>query len=233
MIVVQNCLAIFFKKVVSYIQFVPLLLSYTFLYCTPFTCFAKRIPSILKKISLGLVFGLVTLSIYIIMLTVGGVTFHFAPFTIPIDYRWLLIPHSTCALTLFLVIVSSLEFTLAQSPKSMRGMMIGLWYASLGIGKFVDRTLSVPFEKYVEHNVLCKGLIAALYAIIVSLIIAVIVIVIFIPFAKWYKFRIRENIVPVNQIAEEHYERYQEQSDEYRRQYGIHTSSESSNLLSM
>ena len=37
-------------------------------------------------------------------------------------------------------------------------------------------------------------------------------------FAKRYKLRSRDNIVPVHQIAEEHYERYFNQSEEYRRE---------------
>ena len=37
-------------------------------------------------------------------------------------------------------------------------------------------------------------------------------------FAKRYKLRSRDNIVPVHQIAEEYYERYFNQSEEYRRE---------------
>ena len=207
-----------------------LILLYLFI-LYPCACFAKYIPSMLKKISIGLVFGLITIIIYIILLTVGHVTFTSTTSPVPIDYRWLLISNFTCALTLFLVIVSSLEFTLAQSPKSMRGIMIGLWYACLGMGKLVDRTMSLPFQKYFTHKGQQNKSIVSLLAVVVNSIIVTIVILIFLLVAKFYKLRIRENIVPVAQIAEEHYERYQEQSDEYRRENGIETSSASSSLL--
>ena len=204
-----------------------LILLYLFI-LYPCACFAKYIPSMLKKVSIGLVFGLITNLSYIILLTVGHVTFTSTPSPVPIDYRWLLISNFTCALTLFLVIVSSLEFTLAQSPKSMRGIMIGLWYACLGMGKLIDRTISVPFQRYLDHKGEQSKSIVYLYAVVINSVIVTIVILFFLPVAKCYKLRIRENIVPVAQIAEEHYERYQEQSDEYRRENGIETSSASS-----
>ena len=58
---------------------------------------------------------------------------------------------------------------------------------------------------------------ALYYVSIVNFVILLLIFIMFEIFAKCYKLRIRENIVPVAQIAEEHYERYQEQSDEYRR----------------
>ena len=37
-------------------------------------------------------------------------------------------------------------------------------------------------------------------------------------FANCYKLRTRDNIVPVHHITEEHYERYFNQSEKYRRE---------------
>ena len=33
-----------------------------------------------------------------------------------------------------LIFPTSLEFTIAQSPHEMRGLMVGLWYAAFGVG---------------------------------------------------------------------------------------------------
>ena len=100
------------------------------------------------------------------------------------------------------VIATVLEFTIAQSPKQIRGLMVGLSYASHGIGTvFISSKL---------HS--------SVYYIIGNFILIVFTLIFFVMFAKRYKLRSRDNIVPVHQIAEEYYERYFNQSEEYRRE---------------
>uniref|UniRef100_A0A1X7TU03 Uncharacterized protein n=1 Tax=Amphimedon queenslandica TaxID=400682 RepID=A0A1X7TU03_AMPQE len=43
----------------------------------------------------------------------------------------------------------SLEFTVAQSPVHMRGVMVGLWYTSWGIGYLINILLKFPFYLFV------------------------------------------------------------------------------------
>ena len=118
----------------------------------------------------------------------------------------------TFSITLYLVKVTSLEFIVAQSPQSMRGVMVGLWYASIGFG-----ILSCSFVNYMFNNFISNYANAVLYGNIVQSVILLLIFLMFVIFAKYYKLRIRDNVVPVRQIAEEHYERYQKQSDEYRK----------------
>ena len=131
-----------------------------------------------------------------------------------VNYKWLLIPHITFGCALFLVVVTTLEFTIAQSPKQMRGLMVGLCYASIGIGIVVNSGLTLVFISSTKIH--SRGCI--LYYIIGNSILIVFTLIFYVMFAKRYKLRSRDNIVPVHQIAEEHYERYFNQSEEYRRE---------------
>ena len=172
-------------------------------------CCSKYIPSMLKRITLGLVFGLLTPIVCFIIQLI------FLYSKLLSNYQWIIIlPTISIAIAEFLMQVSSLEFIVAQSPKSMRGVMVGLWYASLAVG-----SLSYDFVGYLVSNIIGNDNNAdvTFYASIVSSVILLLILIMFVMFAKCYKLRIRENIVPVREIAEEHYERYQEQSDEYRR----------------
>ena len=54
-----------------------------------------------------------------------------------VNYKWLLIPHITNGWAIFLVVVTTLEFSVAQSPRQMRGLMVGLCYATYGIGRLL------------------------------------------------------------------------------------------------
>ena len=177
-----------------------------------YPCCSKYIPSMLKRITLGLVFGLLAKGENILLLLIYPSYLHSETLLNPSDNKWIaIIPTVSCSVALFLIKVTSLEFIVAQSPKSMRGVMVGLWYASIGFGD-----LSYSFVV----NIIIRNVSNAdvyLFVNIVNFAILLIILILFVIFAKCYKLRIRENIVPVAQIAEEHYERYQEQSDEYRR----------------
>ncbi len=180
-----------------------------------YPCCSKYIPSMLKRIGLGLVFIFVSTLEYTIILLV----YHSSLQAVPPDYKWILIlPLIAYEIGAFLVIITCLEFVLAQSPKSMRGLMIGLYLSSFGFGIMSDQLVLFLFQKTFAHG---NDIDALLYTTIVDCIIVLLVLLSFVIIAKYYKFRIRENIVPVHLIAEEHYERYQEQSDEYRRARGL------------
>ena len=89
----------------------------------------------LKRIGLGLVFALLASLGYISILLTGHLEnisskHETCSIFMPIKYQWLLLPQVFCGFALFLVLNTSLEFTVAQSPKQMRGLMVGLWYVA-------------------------------------------------------------------------------------------------------
>ena len=128
-----------------------------------------------------------------------------------VNYKWLLIPHITNGWAIFLVVVTTLEFSVAQSPRQMRGLMVGLCYAIYGIGRLLSINLSWLL---VYFEFLSRG--CTFYYHLGSIIVSLIL---FLIFAKHYKLRVRNDIYPVHQIATEHYERYLDQQEEHERMY--------------
>lgn len=174
-----------------------------------FPCFSRWIPSMLRRISIGLLFTVLTLVCCIAILCVGHVTFTSAPSIIHIDYKWFLIPEFTLSIAVFLVQISSLEFIVAQSPKSFRGLMVGLWYAMYGFGLALSTILSNLI--YLKENSKLVPLFSShgvLYLCVCELFVVSLICISFILIARYYKYRVRENLVPVNQLAEEYYERF-------------------------
>ena len=173
-------------------------------------CFNKWIPSMLKRIGVGLVFALLTSLYYVIMLACKD---HFQVNTN--SYPVIIVPQILFGMSFALIFPTSLEFTIAQSPHDMRGFMIGLWYAGFGIGYVININGKYPFK--CEGDVICQNIY---YFVFKSMIIFVILIV-YLVLAKRYKLRVRENEVNVHLIAEDHYDRYIEQEVEYRREMGL------------
>ena len=106
-----------------------------------------------------------------------------------------------------------MEFAMAQTPNRMRGIMMGLMIAmsawsSIGstLITSIMRIFKASEQKYILYSCLALPPLAMLMLII--LLIA----------AKRYKLRERERHVNIQAIAEEHYERYFDQEEEYMRE---------------
>ena len=95
----------------------------------------------LKRIGLGMFLPLFTLLYYIIMIACKE---HF-----PLDtnsYKAIVISQILFGFSLALIIPTSLEFTIAQSPLEMRGLMIGLWFASYALGYAINISGKYSFQ---------------------------------------------------------------------------------------
>ena len=113
-----------------------------------------------------------------------------------------------------LIFPTSLAFTIAQSPHEMRGLMVGLWYAAHGVGYVI-----IIKSKYLfacEEERTCQSV----YYFIVKSVIILIILIVFLVLAKWYKLQVRENEVNIYLIAEEDYDRYMDQEEEYNNEMG-------------
>ena len=95
-----------------------------------------------------------------------------------------------------------LEVIIAQSPDKMKGLVMGIMVAFRGVVFLVS-------IKFVEFT-LCFDL-----SIITVLAILIIV---FLVFSKRYTLRERNREINIQAIVEEHYERYMDQEEEYRRE---------------
>uniref|UniRef100_A0A1X7TBM3 Uncharacterized protein n=1 Tax=Amphimedon queenslandica TaxID=400682 RepID=A0A1X7TBM3_AMPQE len=132
--------------------------------------------------------------------------------------KLLFIPQAIQAISYVLVYPVSLEFTVAQSPVHMRGVMVGLWFVTSAIGYVVSITFKLPFN--CENPYIC----ASSYYYITKSVLVLIILIVFVILAKRYKYRVRENEVNIVQIVDDHYQRYINQ----REQFGSDTDSDSS-----
>ena len=168
-------------------------------------CFYKYIPSMLSRMVVGLFFALiVTVSKLIIFVFEGSQS----------DIKFmgilLFIPQTLQGLSFTLLHAVSLEFTVAQSPVHMRGMVIGLWYAfSWGFGLFINTIIKFPF--HCQSQYICT----LYYYYLTKSVLVLIILIVFIILAKRYKYRVRENEVNVVQIVDDHYQKYMEQEEQY------------------
>ena len=198
---------------INYSTFNVLILLHQFVV---YPCFSKYIPSMLKRICLGLGFALFSSISYLILVLIGyenkkssgDCLLNHDEAVISINYQWVWIPQLTCGLCNFLINVNSLEFVIAQSPTNMRGFIVGMWYAATGIGELININLKYPFT-YIQTSP--HGCI--FYYFLAKTIIIGFILVVFLCLAKCYKLRVKESIVPVYQIAEKYYERYIDQSE--------------------
>ena len=164
-------------------------------------CFHKYIPSMLKRIGVGLVFSLFTTIYSVIMFACKD---HLLFDTT--SYKAFIVSQVLYGISYALIFPTSLAFTIAQSPHEMRSLMVGLWCAAFGIGYTI--------------NINMKYQLNILYYFITMSALVLIILILFLILAKCYKLRVRENEVNVHLIAEEHYERYMDQEAEYNNEMG-------------
>ena len=168
-------------------------------------CFYKYIPSMLTRMSVG-----------IFLVTVSKVIIFVNP---DINSVGSLIVQVVLGIFYILLYPVSLEFTVAQSPVHMRGVMVGLWYvASCGISFLINIIIKFPFN--CESQYICTSF----YYYITKSVLVLIILIVFVILAKRYKYRVRENEVNIVEIVDDHYQRYINQ----REQFGSDTDSDSS-----
>ena len=83
-----------------------------------YPCVHKFIPSMLKRIGLGLIFALLTTLYYVVMLASID--------SFNTSYKTAIIPRSLYGIAFAFIVPTSLEFTIVQCPHEMRGFLVGL-----------------------------------------------------------------------------------------------------------
>ena len=159
-------------------------------------CFHKYIPSMLTRMGTGLVFALFCC---IVQLLMGIYSLY---------NSLLIIQQVLFGISFFLILPTSFEFTVAQSPEHMRGMMVGLCYTSLAVGYAASVLLWNSFKNHLHYY-------------IIMCFLQILILIVFVILARRYKYRVRENEVNIVQIVDDHYQRYMEQEDEYERHQEI------------
>ena len=124
--------------------------------------------------------------------------------------KLLLVPQTIQGFTFILLYPVSLEFTVAQSPVHMRGLMVGLWYATaLSFGYLINTIVKFPFN--CESQYICTSF----YYYITKSVLVLIILIVFVILAKRYKYCVRENEVNIVQIVDDHYQRHINQREQF------------------
>ena len=119
-------------------------------------------------------------------------------------FLWLLLPVTLYSFTYHFAFMTALEFICAQAPLKMKGLLIGLWYASTSLQVHnADQFVTHGNEWFISHGIKC-GLI--LFSLLLYCCVA-----------KWYRYRVRDEVVPVYFMIEERYEKEFKQREEYER----------------
>ena len=122
-------------------------------------------------------------------------------------FLWIPIPQLVRSVAYLLVFTTALEFICAQAPLRMKGLLIGIWYATFSLQYLVTYELDEFIESY-NVFIIFHGVRAGL--ILFSLIMYCIV-------AKRYRYRLRDEVVNEQYLVEEIYERELLIAEEYER----------------
>ena len=212
--IVGNC--ILYSESIIYVILSILLGTYKIVFSK--RCY-KYAPSMLKRIGLGLCL----LLLYVIVLiamdlqdynTANNCTLSHTVYndTTTIDYVFVQVSRITRCIGTLTVIPTSLELTVAQSPVHMRGLMVGIYYGAIGVFTGLSYAIYVPHTLIHSH--------CTLYYHVTVSVCVVVTISVYGVLAKRYKLRTRNDPVNIPHIVATVYERYIEQSQQYRQLHG-------------
>ena len=113
---------------------------------------------------------------------------------------WLLVPQILHGFGYMLVFLTVLEFICAQAPLNLKGFMVGIWYAMLSIKYFITT---------IDTDIVYNHLMERVWIIYESIKIGIIgmSLIIFGISCRWYRYRERDEVVNVQGMIEEIFER--------------------------
>ena len=121
-------------------------------------------------------------------------------FTSDNTLMWLLVPQILHGFGYISVFLTVLEFICAQAPFRLKGFMVGIWYAMLSIKYFITS---------IDTAIVYYHIMERTWIIYESIKIGIIglSLIIFGISCRWYRYRERDEVVNVQGMIEEIYER--------------------------
>ena len=200
-----------------------------------FSLFRNRMPRIFTRLAIGIVVSLLGVTSLLVIDVVGhasnfnrsanqtqcmfqatrtndrNVTLSYPA----LNMHWavLVVPSLLLQIGPLLIIATVLEFISAQSPQSMKGLLVGVFFAIRGLFQFLNSIIIIPLslkhpwasgEMLENPPVTNCGFVYLLFTCVAGLI----GLVLFIVAAKKYKYRERNEGLFCQQDVEEIYDRY-------------------------
>ena len=124
-----------------------------------------------------------------------------------IDYRWFSASEFMSAISFIFIIVGAVEFYCAQVPYSMKGLVAGLLFASFMLFRILNNVLPSLFsiEAFHGHDQLGTILGCGFWYLLTKFIFLLIVSALLLVILKYYKMRIRDDVLPNQHIFAERY----------------------------
>ena len=139
----------------------------------------------------------------------------------PLNLHWsvLIFPNLTKTLALDLIMASTFEFISAQSPHTMKGMLVGLLFAVRGFFQLIAAVVLFPFSLKNSWNIVAKEtpqISCEFSYYLVTSVIAFVGLVLFAVATKKYKYRKREEEPYSQSRVEEIYDRMLREREQRR-----------------
>ena len=208
-----------YSESITYLTISILLVAYKVVFSK---CCYKYVPSMLKRIGLGLCLLLLCVIILVAMdlqnyNTANNCTLTYVNIVYDGTNTFYILAsllEVLCGIGGATVLITSLELTVAQSPVHMRGLMVGVWYGAIGAFIVLSYGIYIPHALIHSH--------CTLYYHVTVSVCVVVTISVYGVLAKRYKLRTRNDPVNIPHIVATVYERYIEQSQQYRQHHDIH-----------
>ena len=131
-----------------------------------------------------------------------------APVVLHLHWGMTVVPSILLSVGSLLVHATTFEFIAAQSPHSMKGLIVGVFFAIKGLFQFISAAAVVPFAIPSiwnrNNSVINCGFGYYLFIIVVALISLVVFSIV----VRSYKYRQRDERPFDTRFAEQYYERY-------------------------
>ncbi len=121
-----------------------------------------------------------------------------------IMYLLPILPRCLYGVSNLLLYTALYEFICAQSPSSMKGLLIGVSFSVKGVFQALGATFAIPLylHQFRGYDLLYYG---------INIALAFVTLAIFSYFARRYQYRERDDICDVYRYAEEYYSNSQEE----------------------
>jgi len=106
------------------------------------------------------------------------------------------------ALSRMLAYVAVFEFICSQSPHSMKGLLIGAFYAIRGLYQVLAALLTLPFllVSSTHFHPSC-----GVYYYLMNTVVGLVAVLVYVCVSRRYRYRVRDELCNVHQYAEEYY----------------------------
>ena len=178
----------------------------------------QYVPGMLKRMGFGLIFVVLSLLATLSMETashnaVNDYTcmFSFGP-VLPsysrLNPAFLVIQLTLSALSRMLIYTGVFEFICSQSPHSMKGLLIGVFYAIRG---FYQMVAAILFLLYFVPHYFLGSQSCGFYFYLINVVIGFVAVLVYMWVSKRYRYRVRDELCNIHQYAEDYYSNQQQQ----------------------